>query len=146
MISRQKATLVFAAMFFCLQSAFSSNAVNSNVFNEVMSSSVQGIESIAAVKAQLPGDLDNDGKRSLMDVMLMVEMILDNNPNNLPISVADLNGDEGVSLIDIMMLVDIILNGDDSIVFDVDGGDTGIGYGGPGTGPAHTNQNNTWEE
>ena len=31
-------------------------------------------------------------------------------------------------------------------VTDVDGGDTGIGYGGGGTGPARTNQNNTFEE
>ena len=46
-----------------------------------------------------------------------------------------------------MALVDIILLAaeDQKVVIDIDAGDTGIGYGDAGTGPAHARENNLWD-
>ena len=138
-----KVTLIFAVLVTCVQCAFSNNAMN----NELFVPNIQLNEQLAIAKAQLPGDLDGDGSRSLYDIMLMVDIILTDDLNDIPLSAADLDNSGDVSLADIMILVDIILNGDKSTVFDVDGGkNTGIGYGGPGTGNARTNQNNMWDE
>lgn len=50
-------------------------------------------------------------------------------------------------VVDVMALVDIILLAaeDQKVVIDIDAGDTGIGYGDAGTGPAHARENNLWD-
>ena len=137
---RIKTTLIVAMLITFMQSAWSNTVFSTNA--NPINMAVQSMQA-----NYLPGDVNQDGSQSLVDVTAMVEHILGKNPINFNVALADLDGDNDVSVTDVMILVDIILNGGGSLyVIDVDGGDTGIGYGGGGTGPAHTNQNNTFEE
>ena len=55
----------------------------------------------------LNGDINNDGRLTIEDLILIVNMVLDlaNNQNE-----ADINGDGGVNIIDISLLLNIILD------------------------------------
>ena len=55
----------------------------------------------------LNGDINNDGRLTIEDLILIVNMVLDlaNNQNE-----ADINGDGGVNIIDISLLINIILD------------------------------------
>ena len=48
-----------------------------------------------------------DGLLNILDVVLIVAMILDNQPEDL---VADINGDGGINIQDIILLINIILS------------------------------------
>lgn len=58
----------------------------------------------------LRGDVDFDGERSLIDIMLLVDYILNEKPT-FELKYGDLDDDGEISLIDITILVDIILGG-----------------------------------
>ena len=55
----------------------------------------------------LIGDANYDGLLNILDVVLIVAMILDNQPEDL---VADINGDGGINIQDIILLINIILS------------------------------------
>jgi len=93
---------------------------------------VQG--AAANTNAALRGDVNDDGEQSVADVMMLVNHIMGITSENFKADRGDLNGDNNLTIADVMILVDIVLNGDSNTVFDVDGGDTGIGYGGGGDG------------
>ena len=58
----------------------------------------------------LRGDVNFDGERSLIDIMLLVDYILNEKPT-FELKYGDLDDDGEISLIDITILVDIILGG-----------------------------------
>ncbi len=55
----------------------------------------------------LIGDANYDGLLNILDVVLIVAMILDNQPEDL---VADINGDGGINIQDIILLINMILS------------------------------------
>ena len=55
------------------------------------------------------GDVNNDGKITVTDVMLLVDYILELNTVPITDIVADVNGDGKVTVTDVQLLVDIIL-------------------------------------
>ena len=56
------------------------------------------------------GDYNFDGVRSVMDVMVMIDFILQDKPSAIPQGMADRNGDHLVNVIDVMLLVQKILH------------------------------------
>ena len=56
----------------------------------------------------LNGDINNDGRLTIEDLILIVNMVLDLASNQ---NEADINGDGGVNIIDISLLLNIILDG-----------------------------------
>lgn len=56
--------------------------------------------------ADLIGDVNSDGEQNVIDIVLIVQMILDEIPDDM---VADLSGDGEVNVVDIIQLVNIIL-------------------------------------
>ncbi|MBQ4294953.1 MAG: leucine-rich repeat protein [Prevotella sp.] len=56
------------------------------------------------------GDYNFDGMRSVMDIMVMIDYILQNNTLAIPQGMADRNGDHLVNIIDVMLLVQTILH------------------------------------
>ena len=58
----------------------------------------------------LMGDVNHDGFLSIVDVTLLVDHVLGNNPPNFFIENADVTGDGIISISDITRLVDILLN------------------------------------
>ena len=58
----------------------------------------------------LRGDVDFDGARSLIDIMLLVDYILTEQPT-FELKYGDMDDDGEISLVDITILVDIILGG-----------------------------------
>ncbi len=97
----------------------------------------------------LVGDVNDDGKILINDVMMMVDYILGIPSEEFNDGNADLNGDGSITIVDVMALVDIILFGENdniSVVTNIDGGDTGITYGGEGSGPARARENYFNEE
>lgn len=95
----------------------------------------------------LKGDVNGDKTTSVADVMMMVDYCLGLPAEGFLSDRADLNDDGIISVVDVMALVDIILLAaeDQKVVIDIDAGDTGIGYGDAGTGPAHARENNLWD-
>ena len=57
----------------------------------------------------LVGDVNDDGELSVVDIMLLVDVIL-NGRTDVDANVADVNGDGAVNVADVMGLADIILN------------------------------------
>ena len=55
----------------------------------------------------LNGDINNDGRLTIEDLILIVNMVLDLASNQ---NEADINGDGGVNIIDISLLLNIILD------------------------------------
>ncbi|MBO4849694.1 MAG: leucine-rich repeat domain-containing protein [Prevotella sp.] len=58
----------------------------------------------------LEGDFNFDRQRSVMDVMMMIDFILQNKPWPIPKSMADWNGDRLVNVVDVLLLVQMILH------------------------------------
>ena len=56
------------------------------------------------------GDSNFDGMRSVMDIMVMIDYILQNKTLAIPQGMADRNGDHLVNIIDVMLLVQTILH------------------------------------
>ena len=52
------------------------------------------------------GDLDGNGTINILDVILLINMILNSNPQDL----GDINNDGSVNILDVVQLVNIILN------------------------------------
>ena len=99
--------------------------------------------------ASLEGDVNDDGKTSVSDVMMMVDYILGIPSEGFNEGKADINGDGSIGVADVMALVDIILLGENdniSVVTNIDSDDTGITYGGEGEGPARARENHFNEE
>ena len=63
------------------------------------------------IASQTPfsGDVNNDGRVSVIDVTLLVDFILGNVQVSLPLVAGDMNNDKLVSVIDVTLLVDFIL-------------------------------------
>ena len=57
----------------------------------------------------LRGDMNNDGIRTVVDVMIIVDYLLGDVPEDFDFDKADMNADDTISVVDAMMLVDIIL-------------------------------------
>ena len=55
----------------------------------------------------LNGDINNDGRLTIEDLILIVNMVLDIASNQ---NEADINGDGGVNIIDISLLINTILD------------------------------------
>ncbi|MDD7096787.1 MAG: dockerin type I repeat-containing protein, partial [Prevotella sp.] len=62
-----------------------------------------------AEELYIMGDVNNDGKITVTDVMLLVDYILELNTVPITDIVADVNGDGKVTVTDVQLLVDIIL-------------------------------------
>ena len=56
---------------------------------------------------QLLGDLNNDSRLTIEDIILMVNMVLDLEDNQ---NLADMNQDGGINILDLSILINIILN------------------------------------
>ena len=57
---------------------------------------------------QMRGDVNGDGERSIGDVMLMVNYLI-NGSDNFPTQIADMNDDKSVSIGDVMILIGVIM-------------------------------------
>lgn len=57
----------------------------------------------------LRGDMNNDGLRTVVDVMIIVDYIIGNLQEDFDFQQADMNIDNTISVVDAMILVDIIL-------------------------------------
>ena len=88
----------------------------------------------AAIQA-LRGDVNNDGKRTVTDCMILVSYILDENSVQFDFEVGDVNHDNVITVTDVMIIVGIILGepyqDEDNPIIRVDddlpGGDPGQG-------------------
>lgn len=64
-------------------------------------------------ETKLPGDINNDCKINVIDVLQIIELILDEYPDyNRDIKKFDLNNDETLNVTDVMLLIDLILKAD----------------------------------
>ena len=62
-----------------------------------------------ATERFLRGDLNNDGYRTVVDVMIIVDYILGDVHEDFDFDKANMNADDTISVVDAMILVDIIL-------------------------------------
>ena len=60
--------------------------------------------------AGLLGDVNDDGKVNVTDVMLLVNHIIGNNSTIFNMANADVNGDKKITVTDVMVLVNMIIN------------------------------------
>lgn len=72
----------------------------------LLSTSIPTMGAENHVTTQLKGDIDSDGKLSINDVALLVEIILQNKD---VIPSADINGDGEANITDVTLLVNAIL-------------------------------------
>ena len=56
-----------------------------------------------------PGDINVDQDINVLDIIELVNIILNENSNNIPLYLADLNSDGYLNILDIIELVNIIL-------------------------------------
>jgi len=57
----------------------------------------------------IPGDVNHDGSVNVLDVTLVIDYILDKNPENFHYEEANVNGDEYINVLDVTKIIDIIL-------------------------------------
>ena len=62
-----------------------------------------------------PGDVNNDGKVSIHDVVLMINAILGKAADNFNSNAADINGDGKVQISDVVLVINIILGVNDPV-------------------------------
>lgn len=55
------------------------------------------------------GDVNHDGSVNVLDVTLVIDYILDKNPENFHYEEANVNGDEYINVLDVTKIIDIIL-------------------------------------
>ena len=68
-------------------------------------------QALSLKAARMRGDVDNDGERSIVDVTILVEYII-NDTISFEYILGDLNDDGEISITDITILVNIILGGE----------------------------------
>ena len=61
------------------------------------------------ISGGLPGDVNNDGILSVIDVMMLIDHILEKTPDNFYKANADTDGNGSVSVTDVMRVVDVIV-------------------------------------
>ena len=61
-------------------------------------------------RSSLPGDVNNDGELSVVDVMQLVSYITGSTPLSLPIVAGDVTGDIQISVADVMAVVEMVLH------------------------------------
>ena len=77
--------------------------------NEGKGRTVPASQAKIAMKT-LRGDINGDGDRTVADVMLMVNYIVNGSGgDNFPSDIADMNVDHDVTIMDVMMLVGVIM-------------------------------------
>ena len=57
----------------------------------------------------IPGDVNHDGSVNVLDVTLVIDYILDKNPEDFHYEEANVNGDEYINVLDVTKISDIIL-------------------------------------
>ena len=56
-----------------------------------------------------PGDLNQDQSINILDIIELINIILDGNPNETELYMGDLNSDGNINILDIIELVNLIL-------------------------------------
>ena len=80
--------------------------------NAISSILLQNVTAPMNVVAALMGDVNNDGKVSVTDVVAIVGYILGNKFTNFVKAAADLNGDGSITVVDVVSVINLILNDD----------------------------------
>lgn len=60
--------------------------------------------------AGLLGDVNDDGKLSVTDVMLLVKYVIGSDPGTINLNNADVNSDNNITVTDVMLLINMIIN------------------------------------
>ncbi len=60
--------------------------------------------------AGLLGDVNDDGKLSVTDVMLLVKYVIGSDPGQINLNNADVNSDNNITVTDVMLLINMIIN------------------------------------
>ena len=60
--------------------------------------------------AGLLGDVNDDGKLSVADVMLLVKYVIGSDPGPINLNNADVNSDNNITVTDVMLLINMIIN------------------------------------
>ena len=66
------------------------------------------IETIT-IGSSLPGDINTDDIVNVLDLVMLVNFVLNDNPTNAELNAADLNNDGLVNILDVIVLINIIL-------------------------------------
>ena len=61
--------------------------------------------------AGIPGDVDNDGKRSIADVTALIKYLLSHNSEGINLQNADVDGDSHITIGDVTTLINMLLRG-----------------------------------
>ena len=61
--------------------------------------------------AGIPGDVDNDGKRSIADVTALIKYLLSHNSEGINLQNADVDGDSHIAIGDVTTLINMLLRG-----------------------------------
>ena len=80
--------------------------------NAISSILLQNVTAPMNVVAALMGDVNNDGRVSVTDVVAIVGYILGNKFTNFVKAAADLNGDGSITVVDVVSVINLILNDD----------------------------------
>ena len=72
-----------------------------------------GLSALASLEANtiLPGDANCDGAVNVIDIIVLVNYIMGQNPSPFCFANADTNTDGGISVLDVIMTVNIIMGG-----------------------------------
>jgi len=69
------------------------------------------IDILVEASLQLAGDLNSDDNLDVLDVVIMVGIIIgDNPPSELQLTIGDMNGDEDLNVLDVVILVNEIIS------------------------------------
>lgn len=80
--------------------------------NAISSILLRDVTAPMNVVAALMGDVNNDGRVSVTDVVAIVGYILGNKFTNFVKAAADLNGDGSITVVDVVSVINLILNDD----------------------------------
>lgn len=67
--------------------------------------------SITVTSDFIPGDVDGDGRVSIIDVTELIDYLLSGNSSAIDLEASDVDGDGRVSIIDVTELIDYLLSG-----------------------------------
>ena len=79
-------------------------------YTDGMTEEIGGCDFEVEVIMGIMGDADNSGDVSVTDVMLTVEHVLGNMPQNFHFPLADIDQNDEISITDVLEIVSIILN------------------------------------
>lgn len=80
--------------------------------NAISAINLQNVTALMNVVTALLGDVNNDGKVSVTDVVTIISYILGNENTNFVRAAADLNGDGSITVADAVRVINLILNDD----------------------------------